>query len=324
MPSARAVTTSAVLVAIGGCAALVVGMAAASAPKNRAAASLPPLPATVSATSDAPARTYAIRSVAPTAEPSFDTAAPAPASSVAAAQPTAPRRASSAARPAPVRPPTTAADRPAPPPAARATPVPVVRGGALPLGYSTGSATKVITVVASSTASMVAVLQAWVRAPGGGWLRYGTAVGAHVGSQGLTATPSESRSATPIGSFTLTQTFGSQPNPGTSLPYLQTTPSDWWVSDPYSSLYNQHVRCGSSCPFTTSYGENLYTAGYVYSHAVVIDYHSTRFAGGSAFFLHVTDGGPTAGCVSIPAASLVPLMRWLTPGAYPRILIGIA
>lgn len=321
MPSARAVATSAIVVAIGGCAALVVGMAAASAPKDRAASSLAPLPATAAATSDAPARTYAIRPVDPTSEPSFDTVPPTPTSAPPAARSTAPRPAASVARPAQPGRSTAAA---AHPPAARPPAPAPARGGALPLGYATGSATKVITVVASSTGSTVAVLQAWVRAPGGGWLRHGAAVGAHVGSQGLTATPSESRSATPIGSFTLTQAFGSQPNPGTALPYLQTTPSDWWVSDPYSSVYNQHVRCGSSCPFTTSYGENLYTAGYVYSHAVVIDYHSTRFAGGSAFFLHVTDGGPTAGCVSIPAANLVPLMQWLTPGSYPRILIGSA
>jgi L,D-peptidoglycan transpeptidase YkuD (ErfK/YbiS/YcfS/YnhG family) len=49
-----------------------------------------------------------------------------------------------------------------------------------------------------------------------------------------------------------------------------------------------------------------------------------RQGAGSAFFLHVTDGAPTAGCVAIPASRLVPLMRWLTPGTHPRILIGLA
>ena len=49
--------------------------------------------------------------------------------------------------------------------------------------------------------------------------------------------------------------------------------------------------------FNTAVSENLYQAGYVYSYAVVIDYNRfpARAGAGSAFFLHVTDGGPTAG-----------------------------
>jgi len=36
---------------------------------------------------------------------------------------------------------------------------------------------------------------------------------------------------------------------------------------------------------------------------------------GGAFFLHTTDGGPTAGCVAIDDGTLVEVMRWLQPGA---------
>ena len=47
-----------------------------------------------------------------------------------------------------------------------------------------------------------------------------------------------------------------------------------------------------------------------------------RQGAGSAFFLHVAVGAPTAGCVSIPAAQLVRVLRWLAPQDHPRILIG--
>ena len=63
---------------------------------------------------------------------------------------------------------------------------------------------------------------------------------------------------------------------------------------------------------------------------MVIDYNTPNAPGGvrqgagSAFFLHVTDGTPTAGCVAIPQSNLVTIMQWLTPGAHPRILIGVA
>jgi L,D-peptidoglycan transpeptidase YkuD (ErfK/YbiS/YcfS/YnhG family) len=195
----------------------------------------------------------------------------------------------------------------------------------LPLHVSTGAAHQVVTVVASSTGSTSGTLQAWTKTSSG-WQRHGPAVTAHLGSQGLTAHPSESKSATPIGSFTLTQAFGSASDPGTRLAYFRTDSSDWWVSDASSRYYNTHYRCASGCPFDTGAGENLKAAGFVYTYAVVIDYN--RFpvtpGAGSAFFLHVTDGGATAGCVSIPEASLVSIMTWLDPAAHPRILIGVA
>jgi L,D-peptidoglycan transpeptidase YkuD (ErfK/YbiS/YcfS/YnhG family) len=173
-------------------------------------------------------------------------------------------------------------------------------------------------------------LQAWTRAAGGGWLRVGPAVVAHVGSDGLSTAPSESTSATPIGSFTLTQAFGALSDPGTPLPYLHTTSGDWWISQP-GSLYNTHQRCYSGCSFTQGApNEHLMYETPYYNYAVVIDYNTAnsptgvRQGAGSAFFLHVTDGNPTAGCVAIPQYNLVSIMRWLTPGEHPRILIGVA
>ena len=204
-----------------------------------------------------------------------------------------------------------------------------VTGSNLPVGGSTSGASRVITVVASSAASTTATLQAWNRAPGGGWLRYGPAILAHVGSDGLTSSPSEFRSATPIGSFSLTQAFGRDPSPG-GLPYFQTTPADWWISQsgPY---YNTHQRCSGSCPFDTSASgsnpnEHLYYETPYYNYAVVINTPSgaSAYPHGSAFFLHVTDGYPTAGCVAIPQSNLVTIMRWLVPSAHPRILIGVS
>jgi L,D-peptidoglycan transpeptidase YkuD (ErfK/YbiS/YcfS/YnhG family) len=41
---------------------------------------------------------------------------------------------------------------------------------------------------------------------------------------------------------------------------------------------------------------------------------------GGAFFVHTTDGGPTAGCVALDDDTLVKIMRWLQPGA----LIAVA
>ncbi len=182
-----------------------------------------------------------------------------------------------------------------------------------------------ITVVAPTTGSTTATLQAWTKAPAG-WMRYGPQLPAHLGSDGLSAHPSESVSATPIGAFTLTQAFGADPDPGTELPYRQTNPNDWWISQP-GPLYNTFQQCASSCPFTQGApNEHLFYETPYYDYAVVIDYNRWPVVqgAGSAFFLHVTDGAPTAGCVAIPQAELVSIMRWLSPAAHPRILIGVA
>jgi L,D-peptidoglycan transpeptidase YkuD (ErfK/YbiS/YcfS/YnhG family) len=319
MSVARVLSTIAVVAAIGAAAALVIGMARAN-PHPAADSSLSPLTTTATSERALPEDTR----LPSTASPSTLSAAGTTSAAVAAATsapPTTPPVASitHVAAPAPLTTrPTTPAAAPAP-----------VTGQALPLGYSTGAATRVITVVASSTAATTASLQAWDKAPGGGWLRHGGAIAAHVGADGLSTSPSESRSATPIGSFSLTQSFGALANPGTGLPYFQTNSADWWISQP-GSLYNTHQHCSGSCPFTQGDpNEHLYYETPFYNYAVVIDYNTpnagpVRQGAGSAFFLHVTDGTPTAGCVAIPQTSLVPIMQWLTPAAAPRILIGVA
>ncbi|MDT4939258.1 MAG: hypothetical protein QOG80_2929 [Pseudonocardiales bacterium] len=178
-------------------------------------------------------------------------------------------------------------------------------------------------------------LQAWQKS-GAGWVRVGPATTAWFGSQGLTAHMSEFISATPVGSYTLTQAFGSLPDPGTGLPYFRTTPADWWISkttEPDSKLYNTHQHCASGCAFDTSSSssntnEHLYYSQPYYRYAVVIDYNTrnapggVRPAAGSAVFLHVTVNAPTAGCVAIDESRLVAIMHWLNPAAHPRILIG--
>lgn len=300
-------STAGAVAAVGVCTAAVVAFA--SAQPNATHGTLTPLP---------PPSTPHVPVLAGPATPSTHATSARPAPH--------PHTTTAAPPPKPTPSPTTST-RPAPRPRTTTSkPPPLPRGQALPLGYSTGTATRVITVVAPSTGSTTAVLSAWSKAPGGGWLRYGSSVTAHVGSQGLTTQPSESKSATPIGSFTLTEAFGALANPGTALPYFQTDAADWWISQS-GPLYNTHQHCSSGCSFTLGNpNEHLRYETPFYNYAVVIDYN--RFpvhqGAGSAFFLHVTDGAATAGCVAIPQATLVTLMRWLTPTAHPRILIGVA
>jgi L,D-peptidoglycan transpeptidase YkuD (ErfK/YbiS/YcfS/YnhG family) len=58
----------------------------------------------------------------------------------------------------------------------------------------------------------------------------------------------------------------------------------------------------------------------------VIDYNTRPVVAGrgSAIFLHVNGRGATAGCVSLPEARLVRLLRWLRPESAPLIRLGIS
>jgi L,D-peptidoglycan transpeptidase YkuD (ErfK/YbiS/YcfS/YnhG family) len=240
------------------------------------------------------------------------------AAEAAAARAAASTRAASTSTRAPSA--STAGRSSSPAPSATATrPV----GRALPLGVDPGSSSQVVTVVAASAGATTAKLTAWQRGADG-WTPVLGPVTARVGAAGV-GRASESTTRTPAGTFTLTEAFGRAGNPGTALPYRVVDGDDWWVSDVNSPRYNRYAQCSpGTCDFNEAAGENLYAAGAVYAQAVVIDYNRGGTPGaGSAYFLHVTNGAPTAGCVAIDAGSLVTLMRWLDPGSRPLISIGV-
>ena len=70
--------------------------------------------------------------------------------------------------------------------------------------------------------------------------------------------------------------------------------------------------------------EHLITHTVPYQYAVVINYNmapAVRYRG-AGIFLHVNGAGSTAGCVSVPLATMVAILRWLNPAAHPRIAIA--
>jgi L,D-peptidoglycan transpeptidase YkuD (ErfK/YbiS/YcfS/YnhG family) len=179
---------------------------------------------------------------------------------------------------------------------------------------SVGTAGQVISVVGVGGSS--AKVDVWQHSAAG-WQPVEAGIPAHVGANGMAPVTHEGDMATPMGVFTLDFAFGTAPNPGGDLQYVQVGPDHWWDGDTASRTYNTMQVCEKAqCPFNTSSGgtENLDIPQY--AHAVVMGVNKTRIPGnGSAFFLHTTDGGPTAGCVAIDDATLVKIIQWLRPGA---------
>ena len=188
-----------------------------------------------------------------------------------------------------------------------------------------GGSNQLVTVLVPSASSTSGVLRGWQRGPGGGWVSVLGPVSVRVGTAGVGAAH-EGLNRTPRGTFDLPSTFGRQPNPGTRMPYRQVGTSDWWVSDPQSPSYNTYRHCApGTCDFNESAGENLGRAGPSYDYAVVIGYNTApvRPGAGSAFFVHVDAGAPSQGCVEVPRASEMDLLRWLDPAQHPRITNGL-
>lgn len=127
---------------------------------------------------------------------------------------------------------------------------------------------------------------------------------------------------TPTGTYTMTEAFGINPNPGTALPYHQVVAGDWWVQDNnspyYNSLRNESQGGFRATPHGLNGSERLQDYGTQYAHAVVINFNRAPDVQvakrGSGIFLHANSGkGATAGCVSIGKPKLRLLMSYLRP-----------
>jgi len=188
--------------------------------------------------------------------------------------------------------------------------------------FGVGDARQVISVIADAPGDTTATLTAYERSADG-WVQVFGPWTADIGAQGFAPADQkrEGDRRTPTGAYDLGFAFGVLEDPGVRLDYRRiTSDAIVWDDDPASSRYNQWVDSSSQ-----SAGEDpepMYNQP-VYNYGVVIDYNADRTPGlGSAIFLHVGKGTPTAGCVAIPQDDLVALMRWIDPAKRPRIVMG--
>jgi L,D-peptidoglycan transpeptidase YkuD (ErfK/YbiS/YcfS/YnhG family) len=173
-------------------------------------------------------------------------------------------------------------------------------------------------VTVAPTGTTRAAVRLW-RRDGDCWQRVAGPWTARLGRSGVSAQHREGDGTTPVGTFPLGPVvYGTAADPGLRLAYHRLACGDWWNEDPRSDTYNtfQHVRCGARPRFGRG-SEALWRQTNAYRWFAVVEYNADPAVPGrgSAIFLHVDTGRPTNGCVSLPAARLVALLRWLRPGA---------
>ncbi len=198
--------------------------------------------------------------------------------------------------------------------------------GACAAGYASvavpAGTAQVLTVTNQKQASSYASFNAF-SLTGGTWVHTWGSWTARIGAAGF-ANPGqkiEGDVLTPQGTYGFQFMFGVNANPGVHFQWRHAYRYDYWDDDPRSSRYNlwtdiRHYPAGKN-------PEPMHNVPS-YNYAAVIAYNLARAPGvGSAIFLHVGDGLATAGCVSLPQAELVKVIRWLTPGSHPVITMGV-
>ncbi len=173
------------------------------------------------------------------------------------------------------------------------------------------------TSLAKRTNQILTVVASGIRAHIILWTKNGDVWGKSLETNGFVGkygigTVHEGSMRTPYGAYSLGFAFGTS-NPGTKLPFRQITSKSWWVEDSNDPNYNtwqegDHFNKPS---------EHLADYPVQYKYAVVINYNTARTPGaGSGFFVHVSNGSYTAGCVSLPQDQMVRLLNTLVQGAY--------
>ena len=165
-----------------------------------------------------------------------------------------------------------------------------------------GTVSQLVTVTAASYGATRAELTAYRRVDGR-WRRVFGPWVAWIGRDGM-APPGAKREGdgrTPSGTFGFGFFFGVEPDPGVRFPYRRVGGSDFWDDDPSSPLYNEWVDDRDANPGADP--EPMDVSAYDYG--AVIGYDTARTPGlGSAIFLHINIGTPTAGCVDVAGGRL--------------------
>jgi L,D-peptidoglycan transpeptidase YkuD (ErfK/YbiS/YcfS/YnhG family) len=180
---------------------------------------------------------------------------------------------------------------------------------------------QLVTVITASYRATRAELTAYRRVDGQ-WRRVFGPWPVWIGRNGMAAPGAkrEGDGRTPSGTYGFGFFFGVYADPGVHFPYRRIHAYDFWDDDPASPRYNLWVDSRQASPGVDP--EPMDVSAYDYG--AVIAYNTARTPGlGSAIFLHINIGTPTAGCVTLPVGELLEILRWLNPADSPRITMGV-
>lgn len=154
----------------------------------------------------------------------------------------------------------------------------------------------------------------------GVWLPKFDVMQGFVGKGGAADKVGPGEEKTPKGNFLVEYAMGTNPDPGTMIPYTQIYLGLRWVTDPNSVNYNRLVDTDTPIDYAECQELHEYTLSYPY--ALVLNYNRDPVDStmGCAKFLHVSEG-PTYGGVGISESDLYNILLWLDPGLRPFVCV---
>jgi L,D-peptidoglycan transpeptidase YkuD (ErfK/YbiS/YcfS/YnhG family) len=148
----------------------------------------------------------------------------------------------------------------------------------------------------------------------------------HIGRNGVKHDRKRNTSTSPAGLWAISTAFGNElPPEGLHIPWRQVTPNSDWVCDENSIYFNTWQERGDP-ELTEEWSddvEHLENYPKAYAYACVIEFNRPPDCvpnRGCAIFLHCSTGG-TGGCVGLPRADMLSVLKWLDTEQNPYILI---
>jgi len=129
---------------------------------------------------------------------------------------------------------------------------------------------------------------------------------------------------TPVGAYSIGPVmYGIAPDPGVAYPYHRIVCGDWWDEArlPEATTASSTCRAGTAPPFGGD-ARRFWRVVPQYDYFAVVDLQllAGRIGRGSAIFVHVTVGAPTAGCIALGTSQAASsCCEWLRPVEHPEI-----
>ena len=128
-----------------------------------------------------------------------------------------------------------------------------------------------------------------------------------IGKNGLGKT-GEGDGKTPVGTLRPLSAFGIKPNPGTTMPYIDVTPTTY-ACDEDCEYYNKIID--TSVVHHECKGEEMYSCQPHYNYGIATDFNKECiYPNGSAIFIHVKGPKPyTGGCIAFDEDRMVDILK---------------
>jgi len=129
----------------------------------------------------------------------------------------------------------------------------------------------------------------------------------YVGKNGLGKT-GEGDNKTPVGTMHVLSAFGIKANPGTTMPYIDVTPTVF-ACDDNCEYYNQIID--TAVVHHQCKGEEMYSYQPQYNYGLATDFNQECiYPKGSNIFVHVKGQKPyTGGCIAFDEDKMVEILR---------------